>query len=1100
MGRKRTYYICVFVLIVTLFTTHTPGMDWEGFKESKNESSSSQKKGKGKKKDMCLHGILTDPDWDEDEKLEKIKSYKSREPSSIINEVNNQGRYAIHIAAARGYRRIVHYLIYEGDVDINTVDTEGLTPLHHAAFEGQLGVVEDLLNHESINTRAVSKKGSTALHSVINGWFRPGVYHNTSVEEVFLKVIRRLVDADPALINWVRHDTSPLHSAAFFGWARGVGLLLSLGATPSSFVYDTALHRAVIGMSGHWNQLYPNTPGLGGESAEERLFRLHVQSNPSEALGGYTLVMLVLLRSHPELIDMRRNTGRRETPPELVQSEDLARYIDFEKLVSVSSRRDETRINGPADDDFESAFRNPIHCVNDEPEEELSFASFLRAHSEGGMGNGPSQSRNRNHLPSSSSEEREVTLDGRAGEGVSQGDIKITRRASRTSGSTSEEEVGFAEFAGLFSGSEEAEEVDYISPRLNTGGRLRMPSIPMASSHIMVPASSGALFHGTMHVSPSVPRRHYGSIPGQLPLSDEHRVPGGDSSYSFAACPEPSNLPICEEDSASSQSSSRCYTNRFGRRRRTRSATVRSSARRREREGTYGLPERRQAYHSGSVSPKNGRADGRFTGYRYSNPSVGALRAAPTPNPSERKSVSPGLDRRSTRTHTDVQRPGITSHRLRSSSDVGTPLSTRTRRRARPVPPLPLSSLSRNSAVTPWSEKPRSASPRYRRGQPSPLTNGRKNIRSGEGSISDRRASASPPLRVQLRPNSARVRPINDINGYQTISPVPRNTESVTESPPYSPGRPERRIRGGSSVIERLPWQESLFNAIRDGRESEAIEIINRHDDSIMMRYMNEAGPIYWASQHGRIRVIRKLLEINKKWLDQRLHDEGLQPIHVAAYYGHSHIVAMMFTAMRTNPRDGWGRTLLHWAARGGHIELMGVLIDTYGLSVNVIDRRGNTPLYDAARGRQLAAVRWLIEERGARLIANEGGLFPIHGAAYGGQETGQEIIRYFIEKGFHEPTVTDNSNATLLHLAAHRGDIAMVQWLIITYRLNKRCTTKIGATMLHIAARLGHTRLVKWLVKNGLSVKARTTDGETPIDWAEGNHGLQEWMKRHGT
>ena len=62
--------------------------------------------------------------------------------------------------------------------------------------------------------------------------------------------------------------------------------------------------------------------------------------------------------------------------------------------------------------------------------------------------------------------------------------------------------------------------------------------------------------------------------------------------------------------------------------------------------------------------------------------------------------------------------------------------------------------------------------------------------------------------------------------------------------------------------------------------------------------------------------------------------------------------------ANRLNQRIGFfGETPLHEAARGGHDDILQLLLN-HGASVNAVDNDGDTPLHDAAREGHVKCVK----------------------------------------------------------------------------------------------------------------------------------------------
>ena len=84
------------------------------------------------------------------------------------NEVDGNGRNALHMAAWKGCRPPLFQRVVARIHDVNTVDNVGLTALMFAAQNNQLGVVISLMNHPGIDLNVQGGYyNSTALHRAV---------------------------------------------------------------------------------------------------------------------------------------------------------------------------------------------------------------------------------------------------------------------------------------------------------------------------------------------------------------------------------------------------------------------------------------------------------------------------------------------------------------------------------------------------------------------------------------------------------------------------------------------------------------------------------------------------------------------------------------------------------------------------------------------------------------------------------------------------------------------------------------------------------------------------------------------------------------------
>ena len=90
--------------------------------------------------------------------------------------------------------------------------------------------------------------------------------------------------------------------------------------------------------------------------------------------------------------------------------------------------------------------------------------------------------------------------------------------------------------------------------------------------------------------------------------------------------------------------------------------------------------------------------------------------------------------------------------------------------------------------------------------------------------------------------------------------------------------------------------------------------------------------------------------------------DNGDTRLHIAAL-GVSLSTVCIPMECDPNTKEFNGRILLHYAAHGGHIEIVRKLVRDYGCDVMSGDKNGDTPLHLAALGGSLSAVCTLIDE-----------------------------------------------------------------------------------------------------------------------------------------
>jgi ankyrin repeat protein/beta-lactamase regulating signal transducer with metallopeptidase domain len=294
-------------------------------------------------------------------------------------------------------------------------------------------------------------------------------------------------------------------------------------------------------------------------------------------------------------------------------------------------------------------------------------------------------------------------------------------------------------------------------------------------------------------------------------------------------------------------------------------------------------------------------------------------------------------------------------------------------------------------------------------------------------------------------------------------------------------------LSNGADVNASDQEGDTALHAAARAGQLESVRFLIEHDAAVDARNTTGATPLREALVQGHPAVARFLIGKGAA-LD----------VYAAAGLGEAQ---MVLSALEGEPglvkaRDVQGETLLHWAARGGHLDLVKELL-ARGAEIAARTDLGETPLYLAAYAGHLEMVSELAN-RGADInAADNEDHTPLIAAALGGHRA---LAEFLLDKGAvleHR----DKWGATALYRAAQMGHAELVRFLLDRGADIEATVPEYGRTALWRAAGEGHAAVVKLLVERGANVNARDGGGSTPLATAvrAGHQEAADILRQHG-
>ena len=224
--------------------------------------------------------------------------------------------------------------------------------------------------------------------------------------------------------------------------------------------------------------------------------------------------------------------------------------------------------------------------------------------------------------------------------------------------------------------------------------------------------------------------------------------------------------------------------------------------------------------------------------------------------------------------------------------------------------------------------------------------------------------------------------------------------------------------------------------------------------------------------------------------------DTGLEPlptlsdleetIHMAAYAGNLALCTMRLKQglVKADSRDADGRTPIHWACAGGHVNVLRMLLEcleTKEERVRVIDKHdegGWTPLMSATSAGHVEVVKELLSHNCDCNICNDNGQIPLHYT-----KKDENIASLLIPHTSNINTFSKGGKATPLIKSVMLGATGVVKLLLLTGKCKINFQDYSGNTALHYAYNEGDEDMIKLLENNGASITILNRDKKSPKD-----------------
>lgn len=189
--------------------------------------------------------------------------------------------------------------------------------------------------------------------------------------------------------------------------------------------------------------------------------------------------------------------------------------------------------------------------------------------------------------------------------------------------------------------------------------------------------------------------------------------------------------------------------------------------------------------------------------------------------------------------------------------------------------------------------------------------------------------------------------------------------------------------------IAKAGSYDDYFRALKEDDPKVVRNLLNRGFDPNTLSPDRVHG-LYTALQEGSLKAAEVLIDWPKTNVEWRTtQDES--PLMIAALKGHTELARKLIARGADVNKPGWAP--LHYAATGGHLKIMDMLLEEHAF-IDAQSPNGTTPLMMAAHYGSTAAVKLLLEAGADTQMKNELGLSAVDFAKRANRPDAAELIQ----------------------------------------------------------------------------------------------------------
>ncbi len=181
---------------------------------------------------------------------------------------------------------------------------------------------------------------------------------------------------------------------------------------------------------------------------------------------------------------------------------------------------------------------------------------------------------------------------------------------------------------------------------------------------------------------------------------------------------------------------------------------------------------------------------------------------------------------------------------------------------------------------------------------------------------------------------------------------------------------------------------DDYFTAIKNDNDGALVTVLFRGFDANTLDSEGRHG-LHIALMEGSLKVAKTLLDLSGTKVDTRSKNDET-PLMMAALKGHTVVAKRLIARGADVYKTGW--TPLHYAATGGHVEMIKLLLENHAY-IDTESPNKTTPLMMAAQYGTAQAVKLLIDEGADITLKNDVGMTALDFSRLGESRASFDVL-----------------------------------------------------------------------------------------------------------